>query len=89
MFTSHLEGYSYNITGFVIAYKKVIEGDVENWQRHATLENASQTDVHYLSSYVLYTFRVTAMTYSGLGIPSDYVDAYTKQGGKNLFGENR
>ena len=77
----HLQGFGHNVTGFVVSYKKVVESDVENWERHATAANATQTSIFHLSPYILYTFRVTAMMHSGLGVPSSYIDAYTMQGG--------
>ena len=64
-----------------MAYKKFVDNDAENWNIHVTLPNASYTDVAHLSPYFLYTFRVSAMTHTGLGMPSEYVDARTIQGG--------
>ena len=81
----HCQTCMYNITGFVVAYKKVVEGDIENWHRQAAPPNASYADVTSLSPYASYTFRVTAMTQAGLGIPSGYIDEYTMQGGTHIF----
>lgn len=81
----HCQTGMYNITGFVIAYKKVVEGDIEHWHRQAALPNSSYADVTSLSPYVSYTFRITAMTQAGLGIPSEYIDAYTMQGGTHIL----
>eukprot|EP00795_Rhopilema_esculentum_P007870 gene7870-13748_t len=80
-FASILHQYSSNFTGFLITYKKTADSDTEGWHRIATQPNSSSIDVTYLIPYVLYTFRVTAMTNTGLGIPSQYVDAFTQQGG--------
>ena len=81
----HYQNYTYNITGFVVAYKQVTIGDFENWHRHVAAPTALFSDVPYLSPYLLYTFRVTAMTHVGLGMPSQYIDAYTKQGGIIIY----
>ena len=81
----HHQNCTYNITGFVVAYKQFTDGDLENWQRHVTTRTALYSDIKYLSPYLLYTFRVTAMTHVSLGIPSQYVDAYTTQGGMMIY----
>ena len=80
-FNSYLNSASYNVTGFIVTYKKTSSTGIHSWKRIATPFNTTSLDVEHLDPYTLYTFRVTAMTRLFLGIPSDYYDSYTMQGG--------
>ena len=74
---------SMNITGYGVTYRDAMNMSA-GWTQVGVHLTKSQVDLKDLKVFTTYTIRVLAYISSGSGLPSDYIDVKTLEGGKNL-----
>ena len=73
----------FNLTGFAVAYQEaVLKTSASDWKRFAVGSDKDEAYLIDLKPFTTYTIRVMAFIATGNGIPSNFMDIKTLQGGK-------